>query len=88
MGGHSAGDVASGLAINALAQHAATTLLPLEGDSAAPQVNVKHRRKFRLVLVKPPQGIALMQEEGVRRGHLVRHLPCALFGGGNGKGGW
>jgi PPM family protein phosphatase len=40
MGGHSAGDVASGLAINALAQHAATTLLPLEVDPAAPQLNV------------------------------------------------
>jgi serine/threonine protein phosphatase PrpC len=34
MGGHSAGDVASGLAINALAQHATITLLPIEIDSA------------------------------------------------------
>ncbi len=33
MGGHSAGDVASGLAINAVAQHATATLLPLEIDS-------------------------------------------------------
>ncbi len=40
MGGHSAGDVASGLAINALAQHAAATLLPLELDSAAPPLNI------------------------------------------------
>jgi PPM family protein phosphatase len=36
MGGHSAGDVASGLAINALAQHATITLLPLEIDSGTP----------------------------------------------------
>jgi PPM family protein phosphatase len=36
MGGHSAGDVASGLAISALAQHATITLLPLEIDSGAP----------------------------------------------------
>ena len=35
MGGHSAGDVASGLAINALAQHATITLLPIEIDSAS-----------------------------------------------------
>jgi protein phosphatase len=34
MGGHSAGDVASGLAIKALAQHAVTTLLPLEVDGS------------------------------------------------------
>lgn len=33
MGGHSAGDVASGLAINALAQHAVATLFPLEIES-------------------------------------------------------
>jgi protein phosphatase len=33
MGGHSAGDVASGLAIHALAQHAAETLLPAELDT-------------------------------------------------------
>jgi protein phosphatase len=32
MGGHSAGDVASGLAINALAQHAVATLMPFEFD--------------------------------------------------------
>jgi serine/threonine protein phosphatase PrpC len=35
MGGHSAGDVASGLATNALAQHATITLLPIEIDSAS-----------------------------------------------------
>jgi protein phosphatase len=40
MGGHSAGDVASGLAISALAQHATATLLPLELDSAAPPLNI------------------------------------------------
>jgi PPM family protein phosphatase len=40
MGGHSAGDVASGLAINALAQHAAATLLPLEIEDGtlAPEI--------------------------------------------------
>jgi protein phosphatase len=36
MGGHSAGDVASGLAINALAQHAVATLLPLEIHDGTP----------------------------------------------------
>ena len=36
MGGHSAGDIASGLAINALAQHAAATLLPFEIDAGSP----------------------------------------------------
>jgi serine/threonine protein phosphatase PrpC len=40
MGGHSAGDVASGLAIHALAQHAVATLLPFEVDdgSSSPEV--------------------------------------------------
>ena len=41
MGGHSAGDVASGLAINALAQHAATTLLPLEIDVGTPAPEIE-----------------------------------------------
>jgi protein phosphatase len=41
MGGHSAGDVASGLAINALAQHAATTLLPLEIDPLTPAPDIE-----------------------------------------------
>jgi len=40
MGGHSAGDVASGLATAALAQHATATLLPLELDAATPQLDV------------------------------------------------
>lgn len=40
MGGHSAGDVASGLAIEALAKHATATLLPLELDSATPVLDV------------------------------------------------
>jgi PPM family protein phosphatase len=40
MGGHSAGDVASGLAINALAQHAVATLLPLEIDSTGLVPNI------------------------------------------------
>ncbi len=41
MGGHSAGDVASGLAIDALAHHAVTTLLPLEIDGNAPSPDVE-----------------------------------------------
>ncbi len=40
MGGHSAGDVASGLTINALTQHAIATLLPRELDSAAAPFDV------------------------------------------------
>ncbi|HTP10763.1 MAG TPA: Stp1/IreP family PP2C-type Ser/Thr phosphatase [Anaerolineae bacterium] len=42
MGGHSAGDVASGLAINALAQHAAATLLPLEIDDGSPAPGIEN----------------------------------------------
>jgi protein phosphatase len=41
MGGHSAGDVASGLAINALAQHAVATLLPLEIDNGIPAPEIE-----------------------------------------------
>ena len=41
MGGHSAGDVASGLAITALAQHAVATLLPLEVDDATPALEIE-----------------------------------------------
>ncbi|CAG0934861.1 Protein phosphatase PrpC [Thermoflexales bacterium] len=41
MGGHSAGDVASGLAINALAQHAAATLLPFEVDDGTPTLEIE-----------------------------------------------
>jgi len=41
MGGHSAGDVASGLAINALAQHAVATLLPLEIDDTTPSPDIE-----------------------------------------------
>jgi protein phosphatase len=41
MGGHSAGDVASGLAINALAQHAVATLLPLEIDAGTPAPEIE-----------------------------------------------
>jgi serine/threonine protein phosphatase PrpC len=41
MGGHSAGDVASGLAINALAQHAVATLLPLEVGDGAPRPEIE-----------------------------------------------
>jgi len=40
MGGHSAGDVASGLAIHALAQHAAETLLPAELDTQSGHFDV------------------------------------------------
>jgi protein phosphatase len=41
MGGHSAGDIASGLAINALAQHAVATLLPLEIDDGTPMPEIE-----------------------------------------------
>ncbi len=41
MGGHSAGDVASGLAIRTLAQHAVETLLPSELDSNAGKFDVE-----------------------------------------------
>jgi protein phosphatase len=41
MGGHSAGDVASGLAINALAQHAVATLLPLEIHDNTPTPEIE-----------------------------------------------
>jgi serine/threonine protein phosphatase PrpC len=41
MGGHSAGDVASGLAINALAQHAVVTLLPLEINDGTPTPEIE-----------------------------------------------
>jgi protein phosphatase len=41
MGGHSAGDVASGLAIHALAQHAVATLLPLEIDNGTPTLEIE-----------------------------------------------
>jgi protein phosphatase len=41
MGGHSAGDVASGLAINALANHAVTTLFPLAIDEKAPFLEIE-----------------------------------------------
>src|SRR5512143_3841386 len=42
MGGHSAGDVASGLAINALAQHVAATLLPFEIDNGTPTPEIEN----------------------------------------------
>jgi PPM family protein phosphatase len=42
MGGHSAGDVASGLAINSLAQHAVATLLPLEISDGAPPPEIEN----------------------------------------------
>jgi serine/threonine protein phosphatase PrpC len=41
MGGHSAGDVASGLAINALAQHAITTLLPPEINDGTHRLEIE-----------------------------------------------
>jgi PPM family protein phosphatase len=41
MGGHSAGDVASGLAINALAQHAVATLLPFEFDNGTSMLEIE-----------------------------------------------
>ena len=41
MGGHSAGDVASGLAIHALALHAVATLLPFEVDDGSPSAEVE-----------------------------------------------
>lgn len=40
MGGHSAGDVASGLAINAVTQHAVATLLPLEINDGTPSPEI------------------------------------------------
>ena len=42
MGGHSAGDIASGLAIKALAQHAVATLLPREMDGGAPVSEIEN----------------------------------------------
>jgi protein phosphatase len=41
MGGHSAGDIASGLAISSLAQHAAGTLLPPEVNDGAPKPDIE-----------------------------------------------
>ncbi len=41
MGGHSAGDVASGLAIHALAQHATETLLPNELDNRSGKFDIE-----------------------------------------------